>query len=40
MFDTEWTDENGRPILEPLKPVVPPSTEEDNSTEENNPTEE
>jgi hypothetical protein len=20
MFDTEWTDENGRPILEPLKP--------------------
>jgi hypothetical protein len=28
MFDTEWTDENGRPILEPLKPVVTPPTEE------------
>jgi len=23
MYDTEWTDENGRPIIEPLKPEVP-----------------
>jgi hypothetical protein len=21
MYDTEWTDENGRPIIEPVKPV-------------------
>lgn len=37
MFDTEWTDENGRPILEPLKPTPPtPPVEENNPTEENN----
>ena len=23
ILDTEWTDSNGRPIVEPLKPVVP-----------------
>jgi hypothetical protein len=22
IMDTDWTDENGRPIVEPLKPVV------------------
>jgi hypothetical protein len=26
--NTEWTDADGKPILEPLKPVVTPPTEE------------
>ena len=33
MYDTEWTDEDGRPIVEPENPEEPdpedPATEED-----------
>jgi len=29
MYDTQWTDENGRPIIEPLKPEVPDPEEDD-----------
>jgi hypothetical protein len=35
MLDTDWTDENGRPIIEPLKPVDPePDPEEDDDDED------
>jgi len=35
MYDTEWTDENGRPIIEPLKPADPePDPEEDDDDDE------
>jgi hypothetical protein len=34
MIETSWTDENGRPILEPLKPPDPPDPEEDDDDDE------